>query len=65
MRKRQSHWPVLTYHHPCFDFSESVRANADDLININEPSSAIIPSAFYMLLIVEFVVVLSSYQYYL
>ncbi len=50
MRKRQSHWPVLTYHRPCFDFSESVRANADDLINIHEPSSSIILSAFYMVI---------------
>ncbi len=65
MRKRQSHWPVLTYHSPCFDFSESVRPNADNLINIHEPSSSIILSAFIWLLIVEFVVVLSSYQYYL
>ncbi len=48
MRKQQSHWPVLTYHRSCFDFSESVRANADDLINIHEPSSSIILSAFYM-----------------
>ncbi len=56
MRKRQSHWPVLTYHHhPCLDFSESDRANADDLINIHEPSSSIILSA---LLVVEFVVVM-------
>ncbi len=39
MCKRQSHWPVLTYHHPCFDFSKSVRENADDLINIHEPRS--------------------------
>ncbi len=50
MRKRQSHWPVLTCHRPCFDFSESVRANADDLINIHEPSSSIILSAFYMVI---------------
>ncbi len=54
MRKRQSHWPHrpvhLTYHRPCFDFSESVRANADDLINIHEPSSSIILSAFYMVI---------------
>ncbi len=50
MRKRQSHWPVLTDHHPCFDFSESVRANADDLINIHEPSSSIILSTFYMVI---------------
>ncbi len=47
MRKRQSHWPALTYHRPCFDFSESVRANADNLINIHERSSSIILSAFY------------------
>ncbi len=50
MCKRQSHWPVLTYHRPCFDFSESVRANADDLINIHEPSSSIILSVFYMVI---------------
>ncbi len=50
MHKRQSHWPALTYHRPCFDFSESVRANADDLINIHEPSSSIILSAFYMVI---------------
>ncbi len=50
MRKRQSHWPVLTYHRPCFDFSESVRANADDLINIHEPSSSIILSAISMVI---------------
>ncbi len=50
MRTRQSHWPVLTYHRPCFDFSEPVRANADDLINIHEPSSSIILSAFYMVI---------------
>ncbi len=50
MHKRQSHWPVLTYYHPCFDFSESIRANADNLINIHEPSSSIILSAFYMVI---------------
>ncbi len=50
MRERQSHWPVLTYHRPCFDFSESVRANADNLINIHEPSSSIILSTFYMVI---------------
>ncbi len=65
MRKRQSHWPALTYHRPCFDFSESVRANADNLINIHEPSSSIILSAFYTVIVVEFVEVLLSYQYYL
>ncbi len=50
MRKLQSHWPVITYHRLCFDFSESIRANADDLINIHEPSSSIILSAFYMVI---------------
>ncbi len=50
MHKRQSHWPVLTYHHPCFDFSESIRANADNLINIHESSSSIILSAFFMVI---------------
>ncbi len=64
MRKRQSYWPVLTHHRPCFNFGESIQANADNLINIHEHSSSIILSAFYMLLKVEFVVVLSSYQYY-
>ncbi len=64
MHKRQSHWPALTYYHPCFDFSESIRANADNLINIHEPSSSLILSAFYMLLVVEFVVVLLSYQFF-
>ncbi len=48
MRKRQSHWPALTYYHPCFDFSKSIQANADNLININEPSSSFILSAFYI-----------------
>ncbi len=48
MHKRQAHWPVLTYHRPCFEFP--VRANADDLINIHEPSSSIIFSAFYMVI---------------
>ncbi len=41
MRKRQSHWLPLTYYCPCFDFSESVQANADYVINIHEPSSSI------------------------
>ncbi len=50
MRKRQSHWPALTYYHPCFDFSESIRANADNVINIHEPSSSIILSAFYIVI---------------
>ncbi len=57
MCKRQSHWPALTYYHPCLDFSESDRANADDLIDIHEPSSSIILS---VLLVVEFVVVMLS-----
>ncbi len=65
MRKRQSHWPAFTYYHPCFDFSKSIRANADNLINIHEPSSSLILNAFYIVLVVEFVVVLLSYQYYL
>ncbi len=50
MRKRQSHWPALTYYHPCFDFSESIRVNADNLINIHEPSSSLILSAFYIVI---------------
>ncbi len=50
MRKRQSHWPALTYYHPCFDFSESIRANADNVINIHEPSSSLILSAFYIVI---------------
>ncbi len=50
MHKGKSHWPVLTFHRSCFDFSESIQANADDLINIHEPSSSIILSAFYMVI---------------
>ncbi len=50
MRKRQSHWPAFTYFHPCFDFSKSIRANADNLINIHEPSSSLILSAFYIVI---------------
>ncbi len=50
MGKRQSHWPALTYYRPCFDFSESIRANADNLINIHEPSSSLINSAFYIVI---------------
>ncbi len=50
MRKRQSDCLAFTYHHPCFDFSESVRANADNLINIHEPSSSIILRAFYIVI---------------
>ncbi len=50
MRKRQSHWPAFTYYHPCFDFSKSIRANADNLINIHEPSSSLILSAFYIVI---------------
>ncbi len=48
MRKRQSHWPALTYYPPCFYFSKSIRANADSVINIHEPSSSLILSAFYI-----------------
>ncbi len=50
MCKRQSHWPALTFYRPCFDFSESIRANADNLINIHEPSSSLILSAFYIVI---------------
>ncbi len=50
MRKRQSHWPALTYYPPCFDFSESIQANADYVINIHEPSSSFILSAFYIVI---------------
>ncbi len=50
MRKRQSHWPALTYYGPCFDFSESIRANADYVINIHEPSSSFILSVFYIVI---------------
>ncbi len=50
MRKRQSHWPALTYYCPCFDFSKSIRANADYVINIHEPSSSIILSAIYLVI---------------
>ncbi len=50
MRKQQSHWQALTYYHPCFDFSESIRANADNVINIHEPSSSLILSAFYIVI---------------
>ncbi len=49
MRKRQSHWLAFTYYPPCFDFSESIRANADNVINIHEPSSSFILSAFYII----------------
>ncbi len=50
MRKRQSHWPALTYYRPCFDFSESIRANPYNVINIHEPSSSFILSAFYIVI---------------
>ncbi len=50
MRKRQSHWLVFIYYRPCFDFSESVRVNAHNLINIHESSSSLILSAFYTVL---------------
>ncbi len=51
MRKRQSHWPALTYYHPCFDFSESIQANPYNVINIHEPSSSFILSAYYIVII--------------
>ncbi len=50
MHKRQSHWPALTYYHPCFDFSQSIRANPYNVINIHEPSSSLILSAFYIVI---------------
>ncbi len=50
MRKRHSQWLALTYYHPCFDFSESIRANAGYLINIPESSSSLILSAFYLII---------------
>ncbi len=50
MRKRQSHWLALAYYSPCFDFSESVRANAHNVINIHESSSSLILSVFYIVL---------------
>ncbi len=50
MRKRQSHWPALTYYHACFDFSKSFRANPYNVINIHEPSSSFILSAFYIVI---------------
>ncbi len=62
MHKRQSHWPALVYYHPCFDFSKSIQAYADYMINIHEPSSSLV--RFILLLVVEFVVVLLFYQYY-
>ncbi len=50
MRKQHSHWLALTYYSHCFDFSESVRANAHNAINIHESSSSLILSAFYIVL---------------
>ncbi len=50
MRKRQSHWLVLVYYRLCFDFRKSVRASADNVINIHESSSLLILSAFYIVL---------------
>ncbi len=48
MSKRQSHWLALTYYQ--FDFSKSVRANADNVINIHECSSSLILSVFYIVI---------------
>ncbi len=61
MRKRQSHWLVLTYYRSYFDFSESVRANAHNLINIHESSSSLILGAFYTVLIsrIRIIIILS------
>ncbi len=50
MRKQQSHWLVLSSYRPCFDFSKSVRANADNVIHIHESSSLFVLSAFYVVL---------------
>ncbi len=50
MHKQQSHWLVLSSYRPCFDFSKSVRANADNVINIHESSSLFVLSAFYVVL---------------
>ncbi len=50
MHKRQSHWLALTCYRPCFDFSKSVRANADNVINIDESGSSLILSVFYIVL---------------
>ncbi len=50
MRKQQSHWLVLSSYRPCFDFSKSVQANADNVINIHESSSLFVLSAFYVVL---------------
>ncbi len=50
MRKRHSQWPALNYYSPCFDFSESIRVNADYLINIPESSSSLILGAFYLII---------------
>ncbi len=41
----------LCYYRAGFDFSESVRVNALNLINIHESSSSLILSAFYTVLI--------------
>ncbi len=61
MCKRQSHWLVLAYYRPCFDLSKSVRAKADNVINIHESSSSLILSAFYIVLsrIYSMIIILS------
>ncbi len=38
------------FYHPRFDFSESFRANPYNVINIHEPSSSFILSAFYIVI---------------
>ncbi len=50
MCKQQSHWPALTYYRSCFDFNKSIRATADYVINIHEPSISLILSAFYIVI---------------
>ncbi len=57
MRKQQSHWLLLTYYHPCFDFSESVRANTHSQINIHESNSSLI-LGFILSLLAEFIFVI-------
>ncbi len=55
MRNLQSYrlaWPI---YRPCFDFSKSIRANADTWFNIHEPSWS---CCFILLLVVDFILLL-------
>ncbi len=63
MCKRQSHWPAITYYRPFFDFSNSIRANADYVINIHEPRSSIILRAFYIVISVYICMCVCVYIY--